>query len=121
MDITYTPGKATVMADSLSRKAYCSELEVQVHQPLLYEELGKLNIEIVPQCYVNSLVIEQDLDSKIKIIQGYDSNVEKIKRYLARGKPSFFTVADDGTLYFKGRLVVPVNRPNLNSSPNVMK
>src|ERR1044071_7504686 len=27
-DISYTPGKANVMADALSRKAYCSELEV---------------------------------------------------------------------------------------------
>src|SRR3954467_8451029 len=113
MGISYTPGKANVVADALIRKAYCSELEVQVHQPPLYEELRKLNIEIVPQGYVNSLVIEQDLDSKIKTRQCYDSDVEKIKRYFARGKPSFFTVADDGTLYFKGRLVVLVNRPNL--------
>ena len=48
MDISYTPGKANVMADALSRKAYCSELEVQIQQPLLYEELQKLNLEIVP-------------------------------------------------------------------------
>src|SRR3954470_13694708 len=47
MDTHYTPGKANVMADALSRKAYCSELEVQVQHPLLYEDLRKLNIEIV--------------------------------------------------------------------------
>src|SRR3954465_1122688 len=58
MDISYTPGKANVMADALSRKAYCSELEVQIQQPLLYEELRKMNIEIVPQGHVNSLVVE---------------------------------------------------------------
>src|SRR4051812_21450560 len=35
MDIHYTPGKANVMVDALSRKSYCSELEVQAQQPLL--------------------------------------------------------------------------------------
>ena len=58
MDISYTLGKANVMADALSRKAYCSELEVQIQQPLLYEEFRELNIEMVPQGHVNSLVIE---------------------------------------------------------------
>src|SRR4051812_43035671 len=31
-----------------SRKVYCSELEVHIQQPLLCEELQKLNLEIVP-------------------------------------------------------------------------
>ena len=48
-NISYTPGKANVMTDALSRKAYCCELMVQLQQPLLYEELRKLNIEIVPK------------------------------------------------------------------------
>src|SRR4051812_19868856 len=30
MDISYTPGKANVMDDALSQKAYCCELEVQL-------------------------------------------------------------------------------------------
>ena len=80
-----------------------------------------LNIEIVPQGHVNSLVVEPDLDSTIKWIQTCDSDVEKIKRDIARGKPSFFTIADDGTLYFKDRLVVPRSKPNLNLTPRVMK
>src|SRR3954467_5578603 len=79
MDIHYTPGKANVMADALSRKAYCSELEVQTQQPLLYEELRKLIIEIVPQGYVNSLVVESDLVEFVKTIQLYDGFVHKIK------------------------------------------
>src|SRR4051794_38196255 len=80
MDIHYTSGKANVMADALSRKAYCSELEVQVQQPLLYEELRKMNLEIVPQGYVNNLVVEPDLDDTIKWTKKCDSDVEKIKR-----------------------------------------
>ena len=48
MDISYTPGKANVMADALSRKSYCNALEVQEQQSSLYEEFQKLNLEIVP-------------------------------------------------------------------------
>src|ERR1044072_9040247 len=110
------------MADALRRKAYCSELEVQIQQPLLYEELRKLNLEIVPQGHVNSLVIEQDLESKIKGRQHYDSEIQKIKRYVESGKPSPSTIDhDDDTLYFKGRLVVNTVRANLNSTPDIMK
>src|SRR4051812_12067213 len=121
MDIHYTPSKANVMADALSRKAYCSELEVQLQQPLMYEELRKLNIEIVPQGHVNSLAIKSDLDDSIKMIQGYATDIAKIKRHIASGKPSFFHVADDDTMYFKGRLVVPTIKPNLNYTLDVMK
>src|SRR4051812_36179714 len=109
MDISYTPGKANVMADALSRKAYCSELEVQIQRPLLYEELRKMNLEIVPRGHVNSLVVEPDLFYRMKLAHSYDSDIQKIKRYVESGKPTSFTIADDGTLYFKGWLVVPIN------------
>src|SRR4051812_7622872 len=113
-----TPGKANVMADALSRKAYCSELVVQIQQPLLYEELRKMDIEIVPQGHVNSLVIEQNLDSKIKGRQHYDSEIQKIKRYVESGKPSSFTIDrdDHDTLYFKVRIVVNTASANMNSA-----
>ena len=119
MDISYTPGKANVMADALSRKAYCCELEVQLEQPLLYEEFQKLNIEIVPQGYVNTLAVEPDLVHTIKEMQKYDSEVHKIKRYLAGGKPSDFYLDNQGTLFFKGRLVVPTTH-NQDMTRDVM-
>ena len=127
MDISYTPGKANVMTDALSHKAYCSELEVQIHHPLLYEEICKLNIEIVPQGHVNSLVVKSDLDSAIKFMQCGDSDIQKIFRYLESGRPSFFTLVkedeDDnvGMLYFKGCLVVHIAKANWNYARKVMK
>ena len=39
LGISYTPGKANVMADALSRKSYCNNLMLQQYQPLLHEEL----------------------------------------------------------------------------------
>jgi hypothetical protein len=88
LGISYTPGKANVMANAFSYKSYCCELEVQLQQPLLYEELRKLNIKIVPQGYINTLVVEPDLEQNIKTRQKYDSEVEKIKSYLSKGNSS---------------------------------
>ena len=65
LSITYTPGKANVMADALSRKSYCNTLMIQESQPDLCEEFRKLNLELVPQCYLANLVITQTLEEKI--------------------------------------------------------
>src|SRR4051812_48438007 len=45
----------------------------------------------------------------------------RLKGISLKGKAPSFTVADDGTLYFQKRLVVPRSKPNLNLTPRVMK
>ena len=80
-----------------------------------------MNLLIVTKGSLNTLAVVPDLVAGIKTIQGYDSEVHKIKRHLAEGKPSFFSVADDDALYFKGRLVVPRSRKNLDQTKGVMK
>ena len=80
-----------------------------------------MNLRVVTKGSLNTLAVVPDLVDGIKTIQGYDSEVHKIKRHLAEGKPSFFTIADDGTLYFKGRLVVPRSRKKLDRTKKVMK
>ena len=41
LKISYTPGKANVMADVLSHKSYCNNLVLSQCQPLLHEEFQK--------------------------------------------------------------------------------
>ena len=73
-------------------------------------EFQKMSLRVVTKGSLNTLAVVPDLVDGIKTIQGYDSEVHKIKRHLAEGKPSFFTIADDGALYFKGHLVVPCSK-----------
>ena len=61
-----------------------------------------MNLHAIPQGSLNTLVVEPELVESIKRQQKYDPQVEKIKRYLAEGRPSFFTIEDDDTLFFKG-------------------
>lgn len=105
--ISYTPCKANVMADALSRKSYCNNLTVQQAQPRLYEELRQLNLHIVPQGSLNTLVIQPDLEKAIKCAQAKDAEVDLMKRDLHLDKYRDFSHAEDGTLYFKDRIVVP--------------
>ena len=56
-DISFTPSKANVMADALSRKSYYNNLMFHQAQPLLRGELCKLTLHIVPRGSLNTLVL----------------------------------------------------------------
>ena len=57
LDLQYHPGKANVVADALSRKAHCNVMRRKPHQPELAQELRRLNLHIVEQGMVNTLVV----------------------------------------------------------------
>jgi ribonuclease HI len=112
LTISYTPGKANVMADALSRKSYCNNLMVDEVPPSLLEDFQKLNLQVVPQGYLANLVIASTLEERIRQAQLLDDEIQKTKANMQEPKYSSFSLDDQGTLFFQGRLVVP-NDPSL--------
>ena len=90
LGITYTLGKANVMADALSRKSYCNNLILQQSQPLLNEEFRKLNLHIVPRGFLSTLVAEPTLTDQIIKAQKVDPGISRIKRNIKKGVTNFF-------------------------------
>jgi ribonuclease HI len=105
LEIHYHPGKANVVADALSRKAYCHHLVTQ--ELRLREEMEKLNLSVVPHSYNYNLSVRPVLDDQIKEAQKDDEKLMEIKAQTGENKAPDFRVDKDGVLWFKKRLCVP--------------
>ena len=107
LGITYTPGKANVMADALSRKSYCNNLMLQQCQPPLHEEFCKLNLHIAPHGSLSTLVAKPTLTDQIIEAQKHDTGISRIKKNISKGVAGCFSMDERGVVYFGNRLVVP--------------
>ena len=107
--IEYTPGKANVIADALSRKAYCNSLILKPHQPDLCEAFCKFNLQIVPQGFLANLLVSPTLEDQIREAQLLDAMVKKVKIGIAKSQPKYkcYRLDDKDTLFFEDRIVVP--------------
>jgi len=105
LEIHYHPGKANVVADALSRKAYCHHLVTQA--PELSEEMRKLNLRVVRRSCNYNLSVYPVLDDQIKEAQMEDERLVWIKDHNSEGKAPDFRIDKDGVLWFKKRLCVP--------------
>ena len=64
--IEYTPGKANVIANALSKKAYCNNLILKPFQLDLCEVFRKLNLQVVPQGFLSNLQVSPTLEDQIR-------------------------------------------------------
>jgi hypothetical protein len=105
LKIHYHPGKGNVVVDALIHKAHCNYLpiisftgeESSTHVP---PDMSQYNVTLTPM-----------LRGEIIVAQSSDEGVTHITRRLTEGDPkvNYFCMDDEGTLWFKDRLVVPKN------------
>ena len=77
------------------------------NQPLLHEEFRKLNLHLVPQGFLSTLVSKPTLEDQIIEAQKHDTGISRIKSNIAKGVVGRFLVNDKGVVFFDNRLVVP--------------
>jgi hypothetical protein len=109
LEVRYHPGKANVLADTLSRKAHYFRLSIEAFNETLCGEIRKLNLEIIPQGDLNHLSVEATLRDGIVLAQQRNKGVSIIKQKIAQGEGKYkcFQVDLEGVLWFNERIVVP--------------
>jgi hypothetical protein len=103
LEVHYHPGKANVVADTLSRKAQCNYLPAV---RLTGEEFGT---RVLPDLSLYNITLTTILRGEIIATQRNDEGMSHIKRRIEEGdtKVACFREDPEGVLWFKDRLVVP--------------
>ena len=107
LEVHYHPGKANVVADTLSRKIHCNCLTVKTMDLTLCQEMEKLNMEIIQQGSLTNITVESTIRDQIVAAQKENKGIAHIKERVRNGKAACFRIDDAGVLWFKNRLVVP--------------
>jgi hypothetical protein len=84
LEVHYHPGKANVVADGLSRKAQCNCVSMDAKITTLYDELCKLNIEVVSSGALSYISVEPTLQEQIVMAQIGDKGVQVIKEMIGQ-------------------------------------
>jgi hypothetical protein len=103
LEVHYHPGKANVIADVLSHKAYCNYLSVVC---LTGKESST---RVLPGLSLFNITLTPTLRDEIIAAQKNDEGMGHFKRRMQEGDPEVacFCEDEEGTLWFKERLVVP--------------
>jgi hypothetical protein len=89
--VHYHPGKANVVADTLSRKNYCNCMTVKSVEFSLFHELERLNIEIVQQGRLTNVTVESTIKDQIISAQRKNLGIAYIKEKVRSGKQTYFS------------------------------
>ena len=112
MRLHYHPGKANVVADTLSQKSYANILESKGLQKELAEDIMELRLEIVPRGFIATMEVQSTLLDKIREAQKEDKEIAEIREKMSKGKAKGFREDEHDTLWFEDRVYVP-NDPEI--------
>jgi hypothetical protein len=103
LEVHYHPGKANVVADALSHKAYCNYL------PVVRLTGGESSTRVLQDLSLYNITLTPILRGEIIATQRNDEGMGHIKRRIQEGDPKVACFCEDaeGVLWFKDRLVVP--------------
>jgi hypothetical protein len=103
MEVHYHPGKANVVADTLSREAHCNCL------PSVCLTGEESSTRVAPNLLLFNITLTPTLRAEIIATQKDDEGMGHIKRRMRESDPKVacFHKDAEGTLWFKERPVVP--------------
>jgi hypothetical protein len=108
--INYHPGKANVVADTLSRKSTMELAALGISQPRLIKELTGMGLKVIGEgipVHLANLMVQSKLLARIKAAQLEDPECAKIKQLLAKGKAKEFCFKEDRLLTHFKQVCVP--------------
>jgi hypothetical protein len=105
--INYHPGKANVVADTLSHRSHVSQLVVDSMPIELCEEFDKLILRIVANTKATEMEVGSNLLKEIRKGQVEDEKIQEIKCNIKEEKSPDFSEDEEGVLWYKGRICVP--------------
>ncbi|XP_028068872.1 uncharacterized protein LOC114271451 [Camellia sinensis] len=97
-------GKASVIADALSRKVAIGNVAALSIESCLVEYMRRLRLEVVTpgdKAYCSQLTVQLTLRERIRLAQEIDPQCKHIKGEMAEGKHVDFVVNDGGLLRFR--------------------
>jgi hypothetical protein len=107
LEIHYHRGKANVVADALSHKAFCHCLMVGSPNTTLCQEMERLNLGIVQQGTLMHLKLEPVILQKVIDAQKIYKGMKYIHDKMEADKATCFRKDNQEVLWFKDHIVVP--------------
>ena len=108
--LQYHPGKENVVANALSRKSQGVLASVASRQWLMLETVGQFGLQYSErtQGVLGSLVATPSLLSRVIESQGQDAEIMSIRDRVQAGTgDKGWAIHTDGSLRYRGRIVVP--------------